>query len=53
MFLEGHISLVLFYIELIVAYPLNANKPQLLVTFEIVVDVVFVSKSSLTKAFLK
>ena len=54
-FLEGHIPLVLFYpIMLIVAYPLNDNKPQLLATFEIVINDVFVlTRSSLTNAFLK
>ena len=34
-FLEGDILLVLFYIiSLIVAYPLNENKPQLLATLK-------------------
>ena len=35
MFLEGHNLLVLFHpINLMVAYPLNERKPQLLATFE-------------------
>ena len=34
-FLEGHILLLIFYpINLIVAYPLNENKPQLLTTIK-------------------
>ena len=42
-FLEGHIPLVLFYpIVLMVAYPLNDNKLQLLANFNIVVNDVFV-----------
>ena len=46
-FLEGHILLVLFYpVMLIVAYTLNDNKPQLLATFEIVYNDVFVLRSS-------
>ena len=55
MFLEGHIPLVLFYpIMVIAAYPLNDNRPQLLATFEIVINDVFVLRRlSLTKAFLK
>ena len=41
-------------IMLIVAYSLNDKKPQLLATFEIVINDVFVlRRSSLTKAFLK
>ena len=54
-FPEEHIPLVLFYpIILIVAYPLNDNKPQLLATFEILINDAFVlRRNSLTKAFLK
>ena len=53
MFLEGHIPLVLFYpIILIVPYQLNDKKPQFRANFEIGINNVFVSRSSLTKAFL-
>ena len=48
-FFEGHS----FYpIDLIVAYQLNDKKSQLLATFQIVINDVFVSRSSLTKVFL-
>ena len=44
---------MLFYvINLIVPYQLNDKNPQLLATFEIIINDVFVSRSSLTKAFL-
>ena len=54
-FLEGHITLVLFYpIMLMVADPFNDNKLQLLATFNIVVNDVFVlRRGSLIKVFLK